>query len=152
MGPYFHSCPRDQPKARVRAKGWFLVHDDLAEIPSPCSSSNCKHTPSVAFVPLTEGEPFSRALRQDILSQHTTRIRTRNRHGRPEYRLLANGTTSNFVNPPSVGNRQTITNIITLIIMIVVVLLRLYTRIFIVKSVGYDDCASISAEVSSDRH
>lgn len=63
-----------------------------------------------------------------------------------------NGTTSNFVNPPSVGNRQTITNIITLIIMIVVVLLRLYTRIFIVKSVGYDDCASISAEVSSDRH
>lgn len=89
MGPYFHSCPRDQPKARVRAKGWFLVHDDLAEIPSPCSSSNCKHTPSVAFVPLTEGESFSRALRQDILSQHTTRIRTRNRHGRPEYRLLA---------------------------------------------------------------
>ncbi|CAD0024878.1 unnamed protein product [Aureobasidium pullulans] len=54
-----------------------------------------------------------------------------------------NGTTSNFVNPPSVGNRQTITNIITLIIMIVVVLLRLYTRIFIVKSVGYDDWAMI---------
>ena len=89
MGPYFHSCPRDQPKARVRAKGWFLVHDDLAEIPSPCSSSKCKHTPSVASVSLTAGESFSRALRQDILSQHTTRIRTRNRHGRPECRLLA---------------------------------------------------------------
>lgn len=51
-----------------------------------------------------------------------------------------NGTTSNFVNPPSIGNQQTATNIVVLIIMVVVVLLRLYTRAFIVKSVGYDDC------------
>lgn len=52
-----------------------------------------------------------------------------------------NGTTPNFVNPPSIGYRQTVTNIVVLVIMIIVVLLRLYTRIFIVKSIGYDDCA-----------
>lgn len=51
-----------------------------------------------------------------------------------------NGITPNFVDPPSIGHRQTATNIVVLIVMIVVVLLRLYTRIFIVKSVGYDDC------------
>jgi hypothetical protein len=51
-----------------------------------------------------------------------------------------NGTISNFVNPPNIGYRQTTTNIVVLVIMIIVVFLRLYTRIFIVKSFGYDDC------------
>ncbi|CAD0112956.1 unnamed protein product [Aureobasidium uvarum] len=54
-----------------------------------------------------------------------------------------NGTTPNFINPPSIGYQQTATNIAVLVIMIVVVMLRLYTRIFIVKSVGYDDWAMI---------
>ncbi|KAH0386879.1 hypothetical protein KCU92_g2262, partial [Aureobasidium melanogenum] len=56
-----------------------------------------------------------------------------------------NGITPNFVDPPSIGHRQTATNIVVLIIMIIVVLLRLYTRIFIVKSVGYDDWAMIAS-------
>jgi hypothetical protein len=51
-----------------------------------------------------------------------------------------NGTIPNFINPPSIGHRQTKTNIVVLVIMIIVVFLRLYTRIFIVKSFGYDDC------------
>lgn len=51
-----------------------------------------------------------------------------------------NGTIPNFVNPPSIGYQQTMTNIVVLVIMIIVVALRLYTRIFIVKSFGYDDC------------
>ncbi|KAI4716465.1 hypothetical protein E4T48_07378 [Aureobasidium sp. EXF-10727] len=61
-----------------------------------------------------------------------------------------NGITPNFINPPSIGYQQTATNIAVLVIMIVVVMLRLYTRIFIVKSVGYDDyianavCNSVS--------
>lgn len=53
-----------------------------------------------------------------------------------------NGTTSNLINPPSIGYRQTATNIVVLVIMIVIVMLRLYTRAFIVKSIGYDDCKS----------
>jgi hypothetical protein len=51
-----------------------------------------------------------------------------------------NGTIPNFVDPPNIGYRQTTTNIVVLVIMIIVVFLRLYTRIFIVKSFGYDDC------------
>jgi hypothetical protein len=51
-----------------------------------------------------------------------------------------NGTIPNFVNPPNIGYRQTTTNIVVLVIMIIVVFLRLYTRIFIVRSFGYDDC------------
>jgi hypothetical protein len=50
------------------------------------------------------------------------------------------GVTPNFVNPKSIGNHQTVTNIVVLVVMIVVVLLRIWTRAFIVKSVGYDDC------------
>jgi hypothetical protein len=50
------------------------------------------------------------------------------------------GIIPNFIDPPSIGYRQTTTNIVVLVIMIVVVALRLYTRIFIVKSFGYDDC------------
>lgn len=50
------------------------------------------------------------------------------------------GKTSNLVNPESEGYLITIINVVCLVVVLVVFILRMITRIHIVKSVGYDDC------------
>lgn len=59
------------------------------------------------------------------------------------------GVTSNLIDPPSDGYQITICNIVCLIIVITVFSMRMYTRICIVKAVGYDDCESGVKETHS---
>ena len=50
------------------------------------------------------------------------------------------GITPNFVNPPSIHLEASITLVICLAITTPLVWLRLYTRLYIMKSRGLDDC------------
>jgi hypothetical protein len=51
-----------------------------------------------------------------------------------------NGHVSNLINPVGVGFRITITNIVCIVLFMVVVTVRLITRVFLNKSFGHDDC------------
>lgn len=50
------------------------------------------------------------------------------------------GTLSNFVNPPSLDSQSKIITGLMLSITIIILLLRLYTRVRIMRSWGADDC------------
>lgn len=50
------------------------------------------------------------------------------------------GVTSNLINPSSIAGHATACNIVCAVVVIILVVLRMYTRIFVVKSVGCDDC------------
>lgn len=47
---------------------------------------------------------------------------------------------SNLINPTGVGYRITITNIVCIVLFMIVVVVRLITRIFLNRSFGHDDC------------
>lgn len=51
-----------------------------------------------------------------------------------------NGRVSNLINPTSVGYRITITNIVCIVLFMIVVVVRLITRVFLNRSFGHDDC------------
>lgn len=59
------------------------------------------------------------------------------------------GQSSNLHNPPSIGYHQTITNGVCIFFVTLFVGLRIYTRLRLVKSVGWDDC-EFSRSRSSD--
>lgn len=50
------------------------------------------------------------------------------------------GRVSNLINPTGVGYRITITNIVCIVLFMIVVVVRLITRIFLNRSFGHDDC------------
>lgn len=50
------------------------------------------------------------------------------------------GEVSNFINPPSIGNAIIIVQVVFLTLMLGFVALRIYTRGFLNRSLGWDDC------------
>lgn len=50
------------------------------------------------------------------------------------------GRVSNLIDPTGVGYRITITNIVCIVLFMIVVVVRLITRIFLNRSFGHDDC------------
>jgi hypothetical protein len=55
-------------------------------------------------------------------------------------RMPPPGVVSNLIDPVSTGYQQTTCNILCLIFVTLFVGLRIYTRIRLVKCVGWDDC------------
>lgn len=53
------------------------------------------------------------------------------------------GRVSNLINPDGVGYRITITNIVCIVLFMIVVIIRLITRVFLNRSFGHDDCKSM---------
>lgn len=62
------------------------------------------------------------------------------------------GRVSNLVNPDSVGYRITITNIVCIVFFMIVVIIRLVTRVFLNRSFGHDDCKDMLLPASIDIH
>jgi hypothetical protein len=52
------------------------------------------------------------------------------------------GHVSNLINPTGVGYRITITNVVCIVLFMIVVTVRLITRVFLNRSFGHDDCKS----------
>jgi uncharacterized protein HemY len=50
------------------------------------------------------------------------------------------GYVSNLVNPVGVGSRITVTNIVCVVLFMIVVVVRLITRVILNRSFGHDDC------------
>jgi hypothetical protein len=50
------------------------------------------------------------------------------------------GHVSNLINPTGVGYRITITNAVCIVLFMIVVIVRLITRVFLNRSFGHDDC------------
>lgn len=55
------------------------------------------------------------------------------------------GRVSNLIDPTGVGYRITITNIVCIVLFMIVVVVRLFTRIFLNRSFGHDDCKRSSS-------
>ena len=53
------------------------------------------------------------------------------------------GMTSNFINPPSIGNTIIIVTVIFVTLMLGFVVVRIYTRGFLNRSFGLDDCEQL---------
>lgn len=53
------------------------------------------------------------------------------------------GMTSNFINPSSIGNAIIIVNVIFVTLMFGFVTLRIYTKGFLSRSLGLDDCEQL---------
>lgn len=60
------------------------------------------------------------------------------------------GMVSNLIDPHSVGFRITITNAVCIVLFMVVVVIRLITRVFLNRSFGHDDCKQ--DDLLSDGH
>ncbi|KAI5253968.1 hypothetical protein E4T42_02534 [Aureobasidium subglaciale] len=56
------------------------------------------------------------------------------------------GHVSNLINPDGVGYRITITNIVCIVFFMIVVMVRLFTRVFLNRSFGHDDCKDKTAK------
>ena len=50
------------------------------------------------------------------------------------------GIIPNFVNPPSLENVQIAAAVVCLVLATLTTLLRMYTKMFIIKAVGWEDC------------
>lgn len=50
------------------------------------------------------------------------------------------GVTSNFINPPSLANVIIAVQAVFLTLMLGLVILRIYTRAYLTRSLGWDDC------------
>lgn len=53
------------------------------------------------------------------------------------------GVTPNFINPPSIGNTIIVVNVVFLTLMLGFVILRIYTKGVLTRSLGWDDCKQI---------
>lgn len=54
------------------------------------------------------------------------------------------GVASNFINPSSVANAIIIVQAVFLTLMLGFVTLRIYTKAFLIRSLGWDDCEYLS--------
>lgn len=54
------------------------------------------------------------------------------------------GMVSNFVDPPSCGLKFLVVNCVFLPLAVIALVVRMWTRIYLVRSVSYDDCRSPS--------
>jgi len=60
------------------------------------------------------------------------------------------GHVSNLVDPVGVGFRITITNIVCVVLFMIVVVVRLITRVFLNRSFGHDDCKHLASACTID--
>ena len=61
------------------------------------------------------------------------------------------GLTSNFVNPPSKASWDIVTQAVCLTVATLLVAIRLFTKIHILKSSGWDDCKSYILQATASR-
>jgi hypothetical protein len=62
------------------------------------------------------------------------------------------GHVSNLINPTDVGYRITITNVVCIVLFMIVVIVRLITRVFLNRSFGHDDCKSRPSLITRIEH
>ncbi len=56
------------------------------------------------------------------------------------------GVIPNYVNPPSIGYEITVVGVTTGAFALIAVIARLISKIFITKSIGWDDCKKITPD------